>query len=54
MDAGRVVEFDHPHLLLQNRETMFYKMVVETGAATALSLRAQAKQSFQHLLENTE
>nr|CAD7403867.1 unnamed protein product [Timema cristinae] len=33
MDAGRMVEFDHPYLLLQNKNGHFSKMVQETGKA---------------------
>lgn len=35
MDAGNVVEFDHPYLLLKNKSGIFYKMVEQTGSATA-------------------
>lgn len=31
MDGGVLVEFDHPYLLLQNRNGFFYKLVQETG-----------------------
>lgn len=54
MDAGRVVEYDHPHILLQNPNSTFYKMVEETGSSTALALRAQAKQSHKRLMEIRE
>jgi len=35
MDTGKLVEFDHPHHLLQNKEGAFYKMVEQTGHETA-------------------
>lgn len=35
MDAGEMVEFDHPHNLLQNNNGFLYKMVEQTGQATA-------------------
>lgn len=33
MAAGRIVEFDHPYVLLQNTDGFLYKMVLETGPA---------------------
>lgn len=35
IDAGTVVEFDHPHKLLQNINGFFYGMVQQTGMTTA-------------------
>lgn len=35
MDAGIVVEYDHPHNLLQNKNGFFYGMVQQTGMTTA-------------------
>lgn len=35
MDKGKVVEFDHPYNLLQNKEGVFFKMVEQTGTATS-------------------
>jgi len=35
MDEGTMVEFDHPHSLLQNKEGVFYKMVEQTGLDAA-------------------
>lgn len=34
MDKGKMVEFDHPYNLLQNKEGIFYKMVEQTGPTT--------------------
>lgn len=42
MDAGKMVEFDHPHNLLKNKDGFLYKMVEQTGPATADSLRSVA------------
>lgn len=47
MDAGRVIEFDHPHILLQNKNGAFNKMVAETGKAVSDQLRKIASDSYQ-------
>lgn len=47
MDAGTMVEFDHPHNLLQNENGFFYKMVEQTGRATAESLHNMASEVSQ-------
>ncbi|CAG9833829.1 unnamed protein product [Diabrotica balteata] len=49
MDAGQISEFDHPHLLLQKKNGVFYNMVAETGRATAEQLRKIASDSYQKL-----
>jgi ATP-binding cassette subfamily C (CFTR/MRP) protein 4 len=38
MDAGEMVEFDHPHNLLKNQNGFLYKMVEQTGLANAQML----------------
>lgn len=35
LDAGTMVEFDHPNILLKNKTGYLYKMVEQTGQATA-------------------
>ncbi|PSN47512.1 hypothetical protein C0J52_02253 [Blattella germanica] len=47
MDAGQVVEFDHPHLLLKNENGIFYQMVEQTGHAMAESLFKVAKTGYE-------
>ncbi|KRT80298.1 ABC transporter ATP-binding protein, partial [Oryctes borbonicus] len=42
MDAGRIVECDHPHILLQNPDGYFTKLVMQTGE-TFESLRRIAQ-----------
>lgn len=36
MDAGLLVEFDHPYVLLQNKNGFLSKMVEETGSNATL------------------
>lgn len=43
MDAGSAVEFNHPYILLQNTESVFYGLVKETGKTMA-----------EHLIEIAE
>ncbi|CAH1286470.1 unnamed protein product [Diabrotica balteata] len=45
MDAGKAVEFDHPHTLLQNQNGIFYSLVMQTGKATARTLMAIAEEN---------
>lgn len=42
MDAGSIVEFDHPYNLLKNKNGYFYKMVEKTGQASADLLKSVA------------
>lgn len=44
MDAGRMVEFDHPHILLQKKDGVLRGMVDQTGRATAETLAKVALQ----------
>uniref|UniRef100_A0A673LV24 Multidrug resistance-associated protein 4-like n=1 Tax=Sinocyclocheilus rhinocerous TaxID=307959 RepID=A0A673LV24_9TELE len=44
LDEGRIHEYDAPHVLLQNQNGIFYKMVQQTGKAEAASLLRTAKQ----------
>lgn len=44
MDAGSMVEFDHPHILLQNQTGFLYGMVQKTGKAMAEALMMIAEQ----------
>lgn len=41
MDAGEVKEYDHPHLLLQNKKGIFYEMCRQTGEFDSLFEQAQ-------------
>lgn len=46
LDAGRVVEFDEPHLLLKREDGIFSSMVKMTGKGMEHNLREMAKTSF--------
>lgn len=46
MDAGLLVEFGHPHKLLENNLGFFSKMVEEAGPSISTQLRAIAKSTF--------
>ncbi|KAE8625965.1 hypothetical protein XENTR_v10006453 [Xenopus tropicalis] len=56
LDAGRVKEYDEPYLLLQNKESLFYKMVQQVGKAEATALNEAAKQVYLKKIhqENTK
>lgn len=46
MDGGKMVEFDHPFNLLKNHDGFLYKMVQQTGQATADVLHKVAAEVF--------
>lgn len=46
MEAGIMVEFDHPHILLQNKVGHFYSMVQETGHIMAEQLSRTAQECY--------
>lgn len=46
MDAGKAVEYDHPHVLLQKEDGVFRKLVNQTGANTVKKLESIAFESF--------
>lgn len=47
MDAGEAVEFDHPHILLQQPQSRLRKLVEQTGSATTTFLKTIAQKSFE-------
>ncbi|XP_077200008.1 ATP-binding cassette sub-family C member 4 [Paroedura picta] len=46
LDSGQLKEFDEPYILLQEPESLFYKMVQQVGKAEAASLIETAKQVY--------
>lgn len=46
MDYGRLVEYDHPHVLLEDRNSYFSKLVSETGSTMAEQLREISRDCF--------
>lgn len=46
MDAGRLVEFDHPYNLLNNPNSHFTKMVKETSDKMSAQLHQIAKDTY--------
>lgn len=51
MDAGEAVEFDHPCLLLRNKDGVFSKLVSQTGSAMAENLRSIAEENFKNVTD---
>ncbi|KAG5868529.1 hypothetical protein JTB14_032276 [Gonioctena quinquepunctata] len=49
MDAGMMRELDHPYLLLENHDSIFYSMVQQTGRVMAETLYNIAKHSYEQL-----
>lgn len=52
MDAGTVVEFDHPYNLLKSKNGLFYRMVEQTGSVTSsllLGIAAKVYESYNAL-----
>jgi ATP-binding cassette subfamily C (CFTR/MRP) protein 4 len=52
MDAGKMVEFEHPYNLLKNQNGYLYKMVQQTGQATSdvlHSIAAKVRFIFYHI-----
>ena len=46
MDAGRIVEFDAPHVLLQQADSAFARLLSQTSAQHQARLRATARTHF--------
>lgn len=54
IDSGVAVEFDHPHLLLQNQDGTFYGMVQQTESAMIETLKNVALKNFERRVINTD
>ncbi|XP_060873208.1 ATP-binding cassette sub-family C member 4-like isoform X2 [Metopolophium dirhodum] len=54
MDAGAMVEFDHPHNLLKDKNGFLYKMVEQTGPTTAELLHSAASESYNRMISTKE
>ncbi|KAF5286346.1 hypothetical protein FQR65_LT12640 [Abscondita terminalis] len=50
MDAGQAVEFDNPHVLLQNVKGVFYRMVKDTGKSKLQTLIQTAKTKYDTMM----
>ena len=46
LDAGRLVEFDEPYILLQKEDSLFTMMVQESGKAEEAKLVEVAKDKY--------
>ncbi|KAM6180104.1 ATP-binding cassette sub-family C member 4 isoform 2-T2 [Erethizon dorsatum] len=46
LDSGRLKEYDEPYILLQNKESLFYKMVQQLGKGESAALTETAKQMY--------
>ncbi|XP_038050410.1 multidrug resistance-associated protein 4-like [Patiria miniata] len=53
LDAGRLIEFDEPYVLLQKEDGIFSKMVQETGKAETAKLLQIADEKY-HLTDGNE
>ncbi|XP_032511553.2 probable multidrug resistance-associated protein lethal(2)03659 [Danaus plexippus] len=49
LDAGHLMEFDRPYILLQNKKGYFRKMVAETGTAMTQMLHKMASENYNRM-----
>ncbi|CAG9830782.1 unnamed protein product [Diabrotica balteata] len=52
LDNGILIEFDHPHILLQNREGLLSEMVKKTGPGVSDHLKLVAKENYSLKQQN--
>lgn len=48
LDGGRIKEFEHAHMLFQNPNSLFRKMVAQLGSSAASKLHNIAREDFSH------
>ena len=44
MDSGKLEEYDKPHILMHNKNSLFYKMAQQLGETEAAALAQRAKE----------
>ncbi|XP_074597278.1 ATP-binding cassette sub-family C member 4-like [Brevipalpus obovatus] len=54
LDAGRVIEFDTPYQLLQNKSSLFSKLIEQTGKSMANKLHTLVKENHERSSSETE
>uniref|UniRef100_A0A2H8TSM5 Putative multidrug resistance-associated protein lethal(2)03659 n=1 Tax=Melanaphis sacchari TaxID=742174 RepID=A0A2H8TSM5_9HEMI len=54
MDAGTMVEFDHPYNLLKNKNGFLYKMVEQTGPINSELLHNIASESYNRMISTNK
>lgn len=54
MDRGQMMEFEHPHKLLQNPDSMLSQMVAQLGKATENHLKEVAKEAYDRHIKFIE
>lgn len=54
MSAGKVEEFDHPHLLMQNEEGVLRHLVEDTGRSTSKTLRKMAEENYLRKFDKSD
>lgn len=52
MDAGKMVEFDHAHRLLQRNDGFLTRLVAETGSENAQHFREIAQMNYENHIQN--
>ncbi|KAK0158233.1 hypothetical protein PV328_009265 [Microctonus aethiopoides] len=54
MDQGQIMEFDHPHLLLQNPNGYLMNMVNQTGKFMTGKLKKISEDAYNNILHDTD
>ena len=52
LDAGEIMEFNDPYILLRNPEGQFSKFVKQTGKRMSAQLHAAAKDVYFNRIQN--